>query len=423
MHGARGQHKNAAQPQGAGALLDALEQLFSIAGALALRRYGDGGHLGGFGFGVGVKRGTAKDHAVMLDDGVALDVALDFGAVAFDQRAVFFKRLNQLQDAAHIVDGGLAQFFELLVDHHGADAVVYIHLQQQRAVQRKRDDVAALYARLASLDAVLQIKTRVGGVLRGGQLGQQGLGAGQGQLGVDGVVFAGGLTGLHADAGHLGQKNQLVGLERHRHRGGHLFHGQVEGFARGGEAQWRQQHQRTHVQRALDARHIDLAHQTRMLEVHAIDDAHGPCGEEVARDHAHRGTRHGGVGQALAERGLNLVAQLACGLLRAIERHRVGDADAVRVFGGMPFGSQLLVHLRAKTMHQHDAHPHGLDQRQVLGDVLQLARRDAFAREANHKRLVAKLVDVRRHRAEPGDEGEVEDSRHGAGQGVGRWGK
>jgi hypothetical protein len=31
------------------------------------------------------------------------DVALDLGAVALDQRAVAFERLDQLQDAAHVV--------------------------------------------------------------------------------------------------------------------------------------------------------------------------------------------------------------------------------------------------------------------------------------------------------------------------------
>ena len=59
-----------------------------------------------------------------------IDVALDLGAVTLDQGAVFLKRLDQLQDAAHVVGRGLAQFFELFIDDHGANAVVHIHLQQ-----------------------------------------------------------------------------------------------------------------------------------------------------------------------------------------------------------------------------------------------------------------------------------------------------
>jgi hypothetical protein len=31
-----------------------------------------------------------------------------------------------LQYAANVVDGGFAQAFELLINHHGADAVVHI---------------------------------------------------------------------------------------------------------------------------------------------------------------------------------------------------------------------------------------------------------------------------------------------------------
>ena len=71
-------------------------------------------------------------------------------------------------DAAHVVNRGLAQLFQLLVDDHGADAVVHIHLQQQRAVECKRNDVAALHAAFAGLHAVLQVKARVGRCCAGG---------------------------------------------------------------------------------------------------------------------------------------------------------------------------------------------------------------------------------------------------------------
>ena len=103
-------------------------------------------HFGGLAFGIGIERGAAEDHAVVLDDGVVADVALDFGAVALDQRAVALERLDQLQDAADVVGGRLAQALELLVDDHRADAVVREHLHQQRAVDRERQDVRALDA-------------------------------------------------------------------------------------------------------------------------------------------------------------------------------------------------------------------------------------------------------------------------------------
>ena len=150
-----------------------------------------------------------------------------------------------------------------------------------------------------------------------------------------------------------------------------------------------------------------------MLKIHPVHNAHGPRGNKVARNHPHRGVRHGRVGQALAKRRLNLVAQLAGRLLRAVQRHLVGNADPVGILGHMALGLQLLVHLGPKTVHQHNFDAHALDHGQVLRQVRQLARCHRFARNADHKSLVAKLVDIRRHRAKPGYEGEIEDGGHG----------
>ena len=176
MHGAGGEHKNAFEAGGPCPLLNAAHQLFTVARALALRRHGDGGHFTGLGFGVGVERGTAKDHAIVLDDGVGGDVSLDLGAAALDQGAVFFKRLNQLQNATHIVGLGFTQLFQAFVDDHGADTVVHVDFEQQRAVCGKRQNVAALYAVFAGLNAVLQVKAHIGGEGGGWQLAQQLLG-------------------------------------------------------------------------------------------------------------------------------------------------------------------------------------------------------------------------------------------------------
>jgi len=63
-------------------------------------------------------------------------------------------------------------------------------------------------------------------------------------------------------------------------------------------------------------------------------------------------------------------------------------------------------------VHQHYLDAHALDQGQVLGDVLQLAGRDRFAGHCHHEGLAAMHVDVGRDRAEPGDEGEIEDGGH-----------
>ena len=100
-----------------------------------------------------------------------------------------------------------------------------------------------------------------------------------------------------------------------------------------------------------------------MLEIDAFDNADRPRGDKVARNHPHRRIGHRRVRQALAKGRFNLKAQLAGGFLRAIERHRVGDADAVGVFALVAFGLQLLVHLRAKAMHQHNFYAHRFNHR------------------------------------------------------------
>ncbi|MPN46395.1 hypothetical protein SDC9_193981 [bioreactor metagenome] len=78
-------------------------------------------------------------------------------------------------------------------------------------------------------------------------------------------------------------------------------------------------------------------------------------------------------------------------------------------------GAQLLVHLRAEAVHQHQLDAHGLDQRQILHDALQLACGNRLAGDAHHEGLVSELVDIGSHRPEPGDKGEIEDSGHGVG--------
>jgi len=105
----------------------------------------------------------------VLDDCVLVHITFNLGAIALDQGAVFLERFNQLQDATHVFVRGFAQLFEFFVHHHGANAVVHVHLQQQRAIHRKRQDVAALHARLASFYTVLQIKRNVRWVGRGWQ--------------------------------------------------------------------------------------------------------------------------------------------------------------------------------------------------------------------------------------------------------------
>ncbi len=59
-------------------------------------------------------------------------------------------------------------------------------------------------------------------------------------------------------------------------------------------------------------------------------------------------------------------------------------------------GAQLLIHLRAKAVHQHELDAHGLQDRQVLGEPVQLARGDQLAGNRHHEGLATVGVDVRR---------------------------
>ena len=75
----------------------------------------------------------------------------------------------------------------------------------------------------------------------------------------------------------------------------------------------------------------------------------------------------------------------------------------------MPLGRQLLIDLRPKAVHQHDLDAHALNEGQVLGNVLQLARRNGLAGHAHHEGFAPVQVDVGRHRAKPGHEGKIEN--------------
>ncbi len=138
---------------------------------------------------------------------------------------------------------------------------MHVDLQQNRAIHRKGNDVAALHAVFAGLDTVLQIEASVGRLVGCGQGLQHLLGGGQRQLGVNRVVFRRRFLRPNANARHFGHENQFVGLQCGGDRRGHFFHGQVESFTGGRKTKWRHQQQRAHVQHAADAGDVDLAHQ------------------------------------------------------------------------------------------------------------------------------------------------------------------
>ena len=83
-----------------------------------------------------------------------------------------------------------------------------------------------------------------------------------------------------------------------------------------------------------DTCHVHFAHQPGVHEIHAI---HNPTGRAVRKlpEMTRTVDPAMGVGQALAEGGLDLVTHP--GLLGAVQRHLISDAHAVGVAFGMAF--------------------------------------------------------------------------------------
>src|SRR5574344_437865 len=99
--------------------------------------------------------GTTKNYSVVLNHRVVGDVLFYFCTVSFDQRAIFLERLNELNDARHIVDRRFSQFLQLFIDDHSANAIVDINLQQQSTVHGERQNVATLNPMLTGTHAML----------------------------------------------------------------------------------------------------------------------------------------------------------------------------------------------------------------------------------------------------------------------------
>ncbi len=225
-------------------------------------RHRQRGHLAGARLGVGVERGAAEDHAVVLDHGVVADVALDLGALAL---APACRRARTARSAAgcrrrrrRVASRRLSSFSSTTIVPMPSCVKTSM---QQRAVDREGQDVRALDAAVGrpSRNAAGRRPVSVGWVGAGSAASRRSASASASSVSIGAV----GIVAVLADARHLGQEQQLVGLQRDRRAGGHVFHRQVEGLAGGREAEGRQQHQRADVDGAADRRGVDLAHQRR----------------------------------------------------------------------------------------------------------------------------------------------------------------
>jgi hypothetical protein len=163
---------------------------------------------------------------------------------------------------------------------------------------------------------MLQVERGVGRLLRRRQAGQQLLGRGQRQLGVDRVVLALGLQRLDAAPGISVRNTSLSACSAMATLVATSSIVRLKASPVGekpnGDSSTMAPKSSVRVMPATST----LRTRPGVLEVDAVEDADRPRRDEVAGDHAHRGAGHRRVRQALAEGGLDLVAQLAGGFLR-----------------------------------------------------------------------------------------------------------
>ena len=114
------------------------------------------GHFADPLFREGVERRAGDGGAVALDDGELVDFHLELLAGAAHQNALLLQRLNQLQNAADVVNGGAADLFGALHHDLRADAVAREQLLQQGAVLLVAYQVAAAHAAAAGFDRPAQ---------------------------------------------------------------------------------------------------------------------------------------------------------------------------------------------------------------------------------------------------------------------------
>jgi len=279
---------------------------------------------------------------------------------------------------------------ELLVHHHGADAVVRdTPPAAARRPPRTGRMCDALHAASAGLDAVLQVEGGVGGLrVGGGQREQALLGGGQRQLGVDRrCLRLGGAVGS-ADAGHLGQEDaacrpagrwptlvatsSMVRLKAspvgEKPKGDSSTMAPMS-IARGwprrppcapGRCAGSPPRRRCPPGRAVRK----LPDATRTVE-----------------------SAMGVLGRPCAEGGLDLVTQLAGGLLRAVQRHRVGDAHAVAECARRgPWRASCSLTWGRKPCTNTIFTPMALHNGQVLGQAAEVCRRQSLHRQCPPRR-------------------------------------
>ena len=113
--------------------------------------------FGGLFFCKSKKSGAGDYHAVPFDYGEIIYIQFQLFARARHQHATGFQRLDQLQYAADILDGGVAGGLVVVIGiEHQADAVAGVELAQQHAIGILADQMNAFDAAATGTEGGMQ---------------------------------------------------------------------------------------------------------------------------------------------------------------------------------------------------------------------------------------------------------------------------
>jgi len=190
------------------------------------------------------------------------------------------------------------------------------------------------------------------------------------------------------------EQQQFVGTQFDGRAGSHVFAGQVEDFTGRRVAQGRQQHDRALVEQAADALAVDAAHFASVVVVHAFEHADRPRSDQVAGGHAQARALHGRSGDVHRQPRFNGQAQGADGIDHAVQGGRISNTHAPVIVRRQAAIGQPAFDLRARAMHQHQAHAQAVQQHQVVDDIAEIRVFHPIAREHDHKGAVAMGIDI-----------------------------
>ncbi|MNJ17560.1 hypothetical protein D3C77_118430 [compost metagenome] len=280
----------------------------------------------------------------------------------------------------------------MLLGHQGAATVTGEQLGQQSAVFGVADDVTARHAAPAGF---------------GRRIEQLALVVAAQALQVRGYLLRTQFTHqpplLVEQATLSSEQKQLVGAQFDGRTGGDILTGQVEDLARGRVAQWRQQHDRTLVEQAVDTFAVNPAHFAGVVVIHPFDNADRPRGDQVACGYPQARTLHRRGSHVHRQARLDSDAQVPHGVDHTFQGRGIGDAHAAMVVRGQAAAGQAAFDLRTRAMHQHQANPQAVQQDQVVDDIAEVGVLDAVSGKHDHKGAVAVGIDVRRSMTQPID--------------------